>query len=57
MWRGIPLELTHHMFVCWCAMEPEGEHNGSLLLNRVEASGDLIVYLEVMNRGALIFLA
>lgn len=36
MWCGIPLELMHHMFVCWCSVEPEGGHNGSLLLNRVE---------------------
>ena len=36
VWHGIPLEFMHHMFVCWCSMEPEGGHNGSLLLNCVE---------------------
>lgn len=36
MWCGIPLELTHHMFLRWCSMEPEGGHNGSPFLKRVE---------------------
>lgn len=36
MWCGIPLELTHHMFLRWCSVEPEGGHNGSPFLNRVE---------------------
>ena len=36
MWCGIPLELTHHMFLRWCSMEPEGGHNASPFLKRVE---------------------
>lgn len=36
MWCGIPLELTHHMFLRWCSVEPEGGHNGSPFLNHVE---------------------
>lgn len=58
VWCGIPLEQTHHMFVCWYSMEPEGGHNGSLLLNCVEGfqrfnslpRGD-------KQRGALMLLA